>query len=64
MKKYEVKVALEYRTTVIVQASDIYEANAMAENLCADTYTVYNSDSEEHDSFGFITAYEPEEVAE
>jgi hypothetical protein len=36
----------------------------MAENLCADTYTVYNSDSEEHDSFGFITAYEPEEVAE
>jgi hypothetical protein len=62
MAKYEVSVALEYRTSVIVEATDIYEANAMAENLVADTYTVYNSDSEEHKSFGFITAYEPEEV--
>ena len=63
MAKYEVSVALEYRTSVIVEATDIYEANAMAENLCADTYTVYNSDSEEHHSFGFITGYEPEELA-
>jgi hypothetical protein len=62
MKEYEVKVALEYRTSVIVQAKDIYEANTIAENLVADIYTVYNADSEEHDSFGFITAYEPEEV--
>ena len=62
MKKYNVSVALEYRTSVVVEAKDIYEANAMAENLLADTYTVYNADSEEHDSFGFITAYEPEEV--
>ena len=62
MKKYEVQVALEYRTSVVVQANDIYEANAIAQNLCADTYTVYNSDSEDHDSFGFITAYEPEEI--
>jgi hypothetical protein len=62
MKEYEVKVALRYDTSVIVEAKDIYEANAIAENLVADIYTVYNSDSEEHDSFGFITAYEPEEV--
>jgi hypothetical protein len=62
MKSYDVKVALSYRVRVSVQANDIYEANAMAENLVADTYTVYNSDSEEHDSFGSITAYEPEEV--
>jgi hypothetical protein len=63
MKEYKVSVSLSYETSVIVQANDIYEANAMAENLCADIYTVYNSDSEEHDSFGFITAYEPEEVS-
>jgi hypothetical protein len=62
MAKYEVKVALRYDTSVIVEATDIYEANTMAEDLCADTYTVYNSDSEEHKSFGFITAYEPEEI--
>jgi hypothetical protein len=62
MKKYNVSVALEYRTSVVVEAKDIYEANAIAENLVADVYTVYNADSEEHDSFGFITAYEPEEV--
>ena len=62
MKRYEVKVALEYRTSVIVEANDIYEANSMAENLVADTYTAYNSDVEQHYSFGFITAYEPEEV--
>jgi hypothetical protein len=62
MKEYEVKVALSYKTKVSVQANDIYEANAMAENLVADVYTVYNADSEEHDSFGSITAYEPEEV--
>ena len=62
MKKYDVKVALRYNTSVSVEANDIYEANAMAENLVADVYTVYNADSEEHDSFGFITAYEPEEI--
>lgn len=62
MKRYEVNVALEYRTSVIVEATDIYEANAMAENLVAGMYTVYDSDSEEHDSFDFITAYEPEEI--
>jgi hypothetical protein len=62
MKEYRVSVALRYNTSVIVQANDIYEANAMAENLVADTYTVYNSDSEEHDSFAFITGYEPEEL--
>jgi hypothetical protein len=62
MKNYDVKVSLSYKTKVSVQANDIYEANAMAENLVADVYTVYNADSEEHDSFGSITAYEPEEV--
>jgi hypothetical protein len=62
MKEYKVKVSLEYRTSVIVQANDIYEANAIAENLATDIYTIYNADSEEHDSFDFIIAYEPEEV--
>ena len=62
MKRYEVKVALEYRTSVVVEARDIYEANAIAENLVADIYTVYNSDSESNYSFNFITAYEPEEL--
>jgi hypothetical protein len=62
MKEYEVSVSLEYRTKVIVQAEDIYEANDVAQTTVAEIYTVYNSDGEQHEEFDYITAYEPEEL--
>ena len=62
MKKYEVKVSLRYTTDFVVEANDVYEANAKAENLAGQSYTVYNPDNDQHYSFDYITAYDPEEI--
>jgi hypothetical protein len=63
MTKYNVKVALEFRTDVVVEANDVYEANAKAEELVSGFYSVYDSDSEQNSSFDYITGYDPEEIA-
>jgi hypothetical protein len=62
MKKYVVKVSLEFRTDVVVEANDVYEANELARNIVSNNYTVYNTETEEWNNFGFITPYDPEEV--
>ena len=62
MTKYIVKVALEFRTDVAVEANDVYEANELAKDIVGNNYTVYNTETDEWDNFGFITAYDPEEV--
>jgi glycosyltransferase involved in cell wall biosynthesis len=62
MTQYIVKVSLEYNTDFTVEANDVYEANAKAEALALESYTVYNSDIEEHCGFDFITGFDPEEV--
>jgi hypothetical protein len=62
MTKYNVKVALEFRTDVVVEANDVYEANELARNIVGNNYTVFNTETEEWDNFGFITPYDPEEV--
>ena len=63
MAQYEVKVTLEYDTDFIVEANDVYEANAKAEELASQTYAVYNSDTEEKCGFDSVTGYDPEELS-
>jgi hypothetical protein len=64
MKRYEVKVMLDFETTVIVEANDVYEANEIAKEEVGSSFTVYNSDLEDYYSWDYITAYDPEEIAE
>ena len=64
MKKYVVKVDLQFRTEVVVEANDVYEANELARNIVGNNYTVYNTETEDWHNFGFITPYDPEEVSE
>jgi hypothetical protein len=63
MTKYNVRISLEFKTDVVVDASDVYEANAKAEDLAAGLYSVYDSDSDQNYSFHSITGYDPEEIA-
>ena len=62
MTKYNVKVSLEFRTEVFVEANDVYEANELARDIVGNNYAVYNTETEDWASFGFITPYDPEEV--
>jgi hypothetical protein len=62
MTKYNVKVMLRYDTELVVEANDVYEANELAKDIVGNNYTVFNTETEEWDSFSFITPYDPEEV--
>jgi hypothetical protein len=62
MTKYNVKVMLRYDTELVVEANDVYEANELAKDIVGNNYAVYNTETEDWDSFGFITPYDPEEV--
>ena len=62
MTKYNVKVDLQFRTEVVVEAKDVYEANELARSIVGNNYAVYNTETDEWGSFGFITPYDPEEV--
>jgi hypothetical protein len=60
MTKYVVKLMLDYEADIVVEANDIYEANAQAEALASGTFSVYNKDTEEFEPFTHITGYDPE----
>jgi hypothetical protein len=62
MAEYVVKVSLEFNTDFIVEANDVYQANSMAEALALESYSVYNNDSKEYQSWDYITGFDPEEV--
>ena len=62
MTKYNVKVMLRYDTELVIEANDVYEANELAKDIVGNNYTVYNTETDEWDNFGFITPYDPEEV--
>ena len=64
MAKYLVRVSLEYDTSVVVEANDVYEANELAKEEVGTTFLVYNSELEEYSDWQFITPYDPEEIAE
>jgi hypothetical protein len=60
MTKYVAKLMLEYEADIVVQANDIYEANAQAEALANGTYAVFNKATEEYEPFSPTTDYDPE----
>jgi isocitrate lyase len=62
MAKFLVQVMLDYEAALIVEADDVYQANAMAEAKAQKIYNVWNEDSEENESFHSITAYDPVEM--
>jgi hypothetical protein len=62
MAKYLVRVSLEYDTSVVVEANDVYEANELAREEVGNTFVVYNSDLKEYLDWQFITPFDPEEV--
>ena len=62
MAKYLVKVMLDFEAEFVVEADDVYQANAMAEAKAGEVYSVWNEDKEVSEPFAFITGYDPEEV--
>jgi hypothetical protein len=62
MKKYVVKVMLDFYTDVEVEANNGYEANELAEIEASRIYSVFNHDSKMVEPFDHTTGYEPEEA--
>ena len=62
MKKYVVKVMLDFYTDVEVEANNIYEANELAEIEANRIYSVFSHDSRGVEPFDTVTAYDPEEA--
>jgi hypothetical protein len=62
MKKYLIKVMLDFYTDVEVEADNVYEANKLAEIEAARIYSVFNHDSREVEPFDHATGYDPEEA--
>lgn len=61
MKTYLVKVMFEFEDDILVQAEDVYQANAIAEQKLAEVYSVYNNELEDFLPFSDVIAYDPEE---
>ena len=62
MKKYLVKVMFEFDEDIEVEANDPYEANAIAEAVMAEAYSIVNNNTKELLPFQSIVAYDPEEI--
>jgi preprotein translocase subunit SecB len=62
LKQYEVNIVARLNTTLLVNAEDEEQACLIAEQEFGGTFSVYNRDIEEHESFTEIIGYEPEEI--
>lgn len=61
-KSYEVRITAYVETTTFVEAEDLEQACLLAENDWAESFVVYNTDTQEYSSFSEIIGYEAKEL--